>query len=132
MPLSSGLRGLQSLHPGQSSTAVTEQGTVQQIVDIPLRGGLQDFSQIRVPQRVLHNLLETHFKEGVLALFPGGKSAKVTRQVGAGVVADSSSSMLASHVNEWWEDADGNMWLNMPSGRWMSERASEYTYWDER
>ena len=38
------------------------------------------------------------------------KSAKVTRQVGAGVVTDSSSS--ASRQGHFWEDEDGNMWMS--------------------
>ena len=52
--------GLQGLHPGQSSTAVSEQN-----VDIPdLRGGLQGFfffNQMRVPQRFFQIHKEKHF-----------------------------------------------------------------------
>ena len=97
-----GLRGLQGLHPDPSSAAISSQ---------PAGDAFQVFFRTLRRRK---------------------KSAKVTWQEGARVVADSSSSMPASHDNEWWEDADGNMWLKMPSGRWMSERAGEYIYWEER
>ena len=106
VPPSYGLRG--------SSTAVTEQRIVQQIVDIPPRGGLlPPRSEIRSDffttcwRRMSREF--SHF-------FPSGKSAKATRQVGAGVVADSSSSTpfahamstLASHHDGLWEDQEGD------------------------
>ena len=51
--------------------------------------------QIRVPQRLPQFLLDTQFKGG-FGNFPTGKSARVARQVGAGVAAGSSSSTPAA------------------------------------
>ena len=75
------------------------------------------FSQIRVPQRFLQNLLETHFKV-FFRTFPGGKKgAQVASHPGSQLGADSSSSTPAAHLDDFMEDEAGGMWMRLPSGR---------------
>ena len=77
VPRPGGAGGLQGLHLGQSSTAFLEQ-----IAEFPdAGGGLQDFSQSRVPQRLLRFLLDK-LVMGFFHFSQPEKSAKIPRTQG--------------------------------------------------
>ena len=126
--------------------------SVEQIADIPVPhhgifGGFQGqqrvrsrsltfqflmvarISKILVSHRFLKKLLGKRFM-GFLALFPGGKSAKIGPHSGSELSADFSSSTPPAHSDQCWEDEFGGMWLLLPSGRWNLLCSDPEVFWD--
>ena len=123
---SPGFGGLQGLHPGQSSAAVSEQN-----VDIPAPRGLQSFHSDQGSAAFFQILMETHSK-GFSPLFAGGKKRCAGRLApGSQLGADSSSSTPASRLDDFWEDEAGGLWMRLPSGRWKLLCADVYVRWDD-
>ena len=92
--------------------------------EIPPGGGLQDFLPDQGFAASSPVMLEEPFQGVCRTFFPGGKSAKVTRQVRASVPQHTSSSKLsahqmpAAHREDFFIDDAGSVWMRCDTGQW--------------
>ena len=124
--------GLLGLHPGQSSTAFGGAehrfATAEQIVDIPVpRGGRRQDPDL--PSAASSSGLPGTANQGVFALFPVEKSARLGPHPGSELGADISSSTPAAQLEGFFTDAAGGVWMQLPDGRWKLLGSDPEVWW---